>query len=84
MIREYLFANDYKIAQVTMDFSDYLWNTSYARCLKKGDEQSLAWLKKSYIENAIKDSRGFLATQYDDCGILSRLKSGVDSRSVLF
>lgn len=52
-VRHYLFTHQYQIAQVTVDFSDYLWNKPYARCLKKGDKRSIAWLKKSYIEQAV-------------------------------
>lgn len=51
-VRDYLFSQHYKIAQVTMDFADYLWNDSYARCVEKGDTKAIAWLKKSYIEHA--------------------------------
>lgn len=52
-VRNYLLAHHYKVAQVTMDFQDYLWNNAYVRCLKKQDKQSIDWLKKSYIEQAI-------------------------------
>lgn len=52
-VRRYLFNHHYQIAQVTMDFSDYLWNKPYSRCLKKGDMQSIRWLKKSFIEQSI-------------------------------
>lgn len=52
-VRDYLFGQHYQIAQVTMDFSDYLWNNPYARCVKKGDNKSIDWLKKSYIEHAV-------------------------------
>lgn len=52
-VRHFLFANNYKIAQVTMDFEDYLWNNPYARCVKKGDRASIEWLKKSYLKNAL-------------------------------
>ncbi|MGC2479433.1 MAG: polysaccharide deacetylase family protein, partial [Candidatus Sulfotelmatobacter sp.] len=32
-IRAYLKAHGYRIAQVTLDWEDYLWNTAYARCV---------------------------------------------------
>lgn len=51
--RQFLFDNHYQIAQVTMDFQDYLWNNAYVRCLNKHDNQAIAWLKMSYIEQAI-------------------------------
>lgn len=53
-VREYLFGHDYKIAQVTTDFEDYLWNNAYVRCIKKNDDHSIEWLKKSYIDQALK------------------------------
>lgn len=52
-VRDYLQTHNYQIAQVTMDFSDYLWNNPYARCLKKDDAQSIEWLKQSYINEAL-------------------------------
>lgn len=53
-VREYLFTNHYKVAQVTMDFEDYLWNNAYIRCVKKKNNKSIEWLKESYIEQALK------------------------------
>jgi hypothetical protein len=37
------------VAQVTLDWEDYLWNSAYARCAAKSDAQSIAWLKSSYL-----------------------------------
>lgn len=51
-IRHYLFKNGYKIAPVTVDFFEYEWNDPYVRCLNKQDKKSIAWLKKTYLENA--------------------------------
>src|SRR5580704_2028067 len=34
-VRAYLKAHGYRIAQVTLDWEDYLWNFAYARCLAK-------------------------------------------------
>lgn len=42
----------YQIAQVTIDWEDYLWNSAYARCFAKHDAKSLAWLRSSYLEIA--------------------------------
>jgi peptidoglycan-N-acetylglucosamine deacetylase len=47
-IRAFLAANGYRIAQTTLDFEDYLWNSAHARCWMKKDEASLAWLRESY------------------------------------
>ena len=50
----YLAKNNYKIAQVTVDFDDWAWNDPFARCKDKNDTISIAWLKKRYIENALE------------------------------
>lgn len=49
-IRAYLQAHGYRVAQVTLDWEDYMWNSPYARCVAKNDTQSIAWLKSSYLE----------------------------------
>src|SRR5579863_10411386 len=49
-VRAYLQAHQYRVAQVTLDWEDYLWNSAYARCVAKKDAQSIAWLKSSYLE----------------------------------
>jgi peptidoglycan-N-acetylglucosamine deacetylase len=49
-VRGYLAARQYRVAQVTIDWEDYLWNTAYAHCLAKNDAKSIAWLKSSYLE----------------------------------
>ena len=51
-VRAYLKARGYKIAQVTLDWEDYLWNTAYARCVGKNDKDSIAWLRASYLNTA--------------------------------
>jgi peptidoglycan/xylan/chitin deacetylase (PgdA/CDA1 family) len=51
-VRTWLFARGYKIAEVSMDFEDYLWNAPYARCVAKGDEASIARLRESYLATA--------------------------------
>lgn len=51
-IRAYLKAHGYRIAQVTLDWEDYLWNTAYARCIAKNDQTSIAWLRSSYLATA--------------------------------
>lgn len=52
-IRNYLASQNYKIAEVTIDFGDYLWNNPYARCRDKGDTQSIEWLKQTYLKSAL-------------------------------
>jgi peptidoglycan-N-acetylglucosamine deacetylase len=51
-VRQYLKDHKYHIAQVTMDFEDYLWNAPYARCAEKKDAASIEWLKSSYMSTA--------------------------------
>jgi peptidoglycan/xylan/chitin deacetylase (PgdA/CDA1 family) len=51
-VRAYLKARGYRIAQVTLDWEDYLWNTAYARCAAKRDAKSIAWLRSSYLSTA--------------------------------
>ncbi len=51
-VRAYLKARGYRIAQVTLDWEDYLWNSAYARCVAKNDTKSIAWLHSSYLETA--------------------------------
>jgi len=48
-VRAYLLAHGYRIAQVTLDWEDYLWNSAYARCVAKKDEKSIEWLRSSYL-----------------------------------
>jgi peptidoglycan/xylan/chitin deacetylase (PgdA/CDA1 family) len=74
-VRTWLVGRGYKIAEVSMDFEDYLWNAPYARCVAKGDEASIARLRESYLETAdqyLEVFRGF-----------SRLIYGRDVKYVL-
>ncbi|MEO6080651.1 MAG: polysaccharide deacetylase family protein [Steroidobacteraceae bacterium] len=49
-VRQGLVARGYRIAQVTLDYEDYLWNTPYARCLARNDRKGIEWLRSSYLE----------------------------------
>jgi peptidoglycan/xylan/chitin deacetylase (PgdA/CDA1 family) len=51
-VRAFLAASGYRIAQTTLDFGDYLWNTAHARCWMKKDEESIRWLRESYLAAA--------------------------------
>lgn len=51
-IRAFLAENGYRVAQTTLDFEDYLWNSAHARCWMKRDEASLRWLRESYLQAA--------------------------------
>jgi peptidoglycan-N-acetylglucosamine deacetylase len=49
-VRAFLQAHQYRVAQVTLDWEDYVWNSAYARCAAKNDAKSIAWLRSSYLE----------------------------------
>jgi peptidoglycan/xylan/chitin deacetylase (PgdA/CDA1 family) len=51
-VRQYLKDHKYHVAQVTLDFEDYLWNGPYARCAERNDTASIDWLKTSYLATA--------------------------------
>jgi peptidoglycan-N-acetylglucosamine deacetylase len=51
-VRDYLVAHHYKVAEVTIDFEDYLWNEPYARCMAKHDDAAVAALETSYLGTA--------------------------------
>ena len=51
-VRAYLKARGYRIAQVTLDWEDYLWNFAYVRCVAKGDTKPMEWLRSSYLSTA--------------------------------
>ena len=51
-IRSYLHDHRYKIAEVTIDYEDYLWNSAYAHCMAKRDVRSIEWLTSNYLSVA--------------------------------
>ena len=51
-VRSYLFARGYRIAHVSMNFDDYLWNDPYARCSEQHNQTAIATLEKSYLAAA--------------------------------
>ncbi len=51
-VREILAKRGYKVAQVTMDWEDYLWNSAYARCVDKKDTKAIEYLHTSYLSTA--------------------------------
>ena len=74
-VRTYLQAHGYRVAQVTLDWEDYLWNSAYARCVDKNDAQRIAWLKSSYLS---------IESSYLDLGRdLAKLVYGHDINHVL-
>jgi peptidoglycan-N-acetylglucosamine deacetylase len=51
-VRAWLAAHNYKIAEVNMDFGDYLFNEPYARCVAKHDDASIKQLHDLYLSTA--------------------------------
>jgi peptidoglycan/xylan/chitin deacetylase (PgdA/CDA1 family) len=51
-VRTWLKANHYQVAEVTMDFEDYLWNEPYTRCYAKHDTAALQQLHDTYLSAA--------------------------------
>ena len=51
-IRSFLAARHYKIADVTMDFGDWQWTASYARCVADHDQPGIDELKRLYLQAA--------------------------------
>jgi len=74
-VREYLGKRNYKIAQVTMDWHDYLWNFTYTRCLNKKDFKAIEGLRASYLQTA--------AASIDYDRELAKLAFGHDINHVL-
>ncbi len=52
-VLNWLTEQHYDVAPITLDFSDYLWNEAYIRCAQQHDEPAIAWLKKTYLEQAL-------------------------------
>lgn len=48
-VRAGLKERGYRIAEVTLDYEDYLWNSPYARCIASHDAQAVRWLRSSYL-----------------------------------
>jgi peptidoglycan/xylan/chitin deacetylase (PgdA/CDA1 family) len=74
-VRAFLASHGYRIAQTTLDYEDYLWNSAYARCWMRHDEASIQWLRDSYRTAA----REFIRFGRDN----SRAVFGRDIRHVL-
>ncbi len=74
-VRVFLATNGYRIAQTTLDFGDYFYNSAHARCVTKQDAESIRWLRESYLA----DARAFMRYQVK----LSRDAFGRDINHVL-
>ncbi len=66
-LRTFLADHNYKIAGVTMSFSDFAYNEPYARCMARGDSTAVAQLEREYLaaaEESIGFYRGLSQTLY--------------------
>ena len=48
-VQTYLKEHSYKVAEVSIDFEDYLWNGPYTRCLAQGRTDKVNALHDSYL-----------------------------------
>jgi lysophospholipase L1-like esterase len=55
-IRKLLAARGYKVAPVTMGFSDWAYNEPYARCVAKGDQAGIAQLRSAWLAGVEADA----------------------------
>jgi peptidoglycan/xylan/chitin deacetylase (PgdA/CDA1 family) len=53
-VRRYLAQRTYRVAAVTMDFSDWQFTAPYARCRARNDEAAVARLEQLYLTAASK------------------------------
>ena len=51
-VRRWLSQHGYKVAEVNMEFEDYLWNDPYARCMAKHDDAAVRMLHDTYLRSA--------------------------------
>ena len=63
-VQHYLKLHNYKVAEVSLDFEDYLWNAPYARCVAKHDDAAITWLQSSYLTTADQYITVFHQTSY--------------------
>lgn len=50
--RKILAKHGYRVAAVTMDFSDWQWTAPYARCMAANDQAAVAELERMYLDSA--------------------------------
>jgi peptidoglycan/xylan/chitin deacetylase (PgdA/CDA1 family) len=86
-VRQYLRDHAYKVAEVTLDYEDYLWNSPYARCSAKRDQRSIEWLTSTYLSIAseyIDGERGMAQKIYGhDINHILLLHLGAFSSTIL-
>jgi peptidoglycan/xylan/chitin deacetylase (PgdA/CDA1 family) len=53
-VRGWLFQHGYRIAQVTVDGDDWVWNPPYARCTEKRDWITLGRLRRTFLDAQVR------------------------------
>ena len=63
-VRRYLFTNQYRIAEVTVDYKDWAWNDAYTRCAARNDSTTLEVIRtraqasaRRHLEESVKLAR---------------------------
>jgi peptidoglycan-N-acetylglucosamine deacetylase len=51
-VRAFLVEHRYRVAETTLDYEDYAWNSAYARCLDQHDDAAIRGLRASYLSTA--------------------------------
>lgn len=52
-VRTFLREHRYSIAQTTIDYEDYLWNTPFARCAERRDARAIERLRATYLQATV-------------------------------
>jgi len=66
-VRRYLRERGYRVASVTVNFDDWMFNEPYARCAARGDAAAIAELERLYLDWArlsLARSRGLAKALY--------------------
>jgi peptidoglycan/xylan/chitin deacetylase (PgdA/CDA1 family) len=58
-VRDWLLGHHYRIAEVSMDFEDWLWNDAYGRCSLRHDTAAISTLHDTYLATADEYIRVF-------------------------
>ncbi len=74
-VRDYLFAHQYRIAEVTIDYQDWAWNDAYTRCLARRDPAALEGVRKRAADSALR--------HLEESTRLARMLFGRDIRHIL-
>lgn len=51
-VRKWLHNHHYRVEEVTLNFNDDDWSDAYTRCKNQHNTVAIAWLEKSYMQNA--------------------------------